>query len=225
MGHRVSVILIDDHPIVRAGMRSVLELEDKIVVLAEGSNGAEALHLVRKHKPDVLVLDLNLPDQSGLEVARQLQSQDTGTSVLALTALDDSEMIFGLLESGATGYVLKDEALETLAKAVCAAAYGESWLSPTVASQVVRRAVGKKSDQGDKPGPDGGDLTPREMEVLRLLAQGLDNASIANQLCITKRTVQNHVSNVYGKLGVETRTEAMLHAIRRGWVQPPSGES
>ena len=225
MDHPITVILIDDHPIVRAGMRSVLDLNENIVVLAEGGSGADALNLVAEHHPDVLVLDLNLPDQSGLDVVRQLRQQDANTAILALTAHDDSEMVFGLLESGATGYVLKDEALETLAKAVGATSRGESWLSPTVASQVVRRVVQNRPDHGDEPAEPDHDLTPREMEVLCLLARGLDNAAIASQLCITKRTVQNHVSNVYGKLGVETRTEAMLHAIRRGWVQPPSGES
>jgi DNA-binding NarL/FixJ family response regulator len=223
MNSPVTVIMIDDHPIVRAGMRSVLELDDGIHVLAEGGSAVEALELVAEHQPDVLVLDINLPDQSGLEVVRQLQNRTTSTAVLALTAHDDPEMIFGLLESGATGYVLKDEALETLANAVSATAQGESWLSPSVASQVVRRAVAKKSPQPEAPTAEGETLTPREMEVLCLLAQGLDNTAIANQLSITKRTVQNHVSNIYGKLMVSSRTEAMLYAIKRGWVKPSSG--
>jgi two-component system response regulator DegU len=222
MDSRVTVIMIDDHPIVRAGMRSVLELDEDIHVLAEGGSAAEALELVEEHQPDVLVLDINLPDQSGLEVVRQLQDRVTSTAILALTAHDDPEMIFGLLESGATGYVLKDEALETLANAVCATARGESWLSPSVASQVVRRAVAKKTSQPEAPTADGESLTPREMEVLCLLAQGLDNTAIADQLSITKRTVQNHVSNIYGKLMVSSRTEAMLYAINRGWVSPSS---
>lgn len=223
MNSPVTVIMIDDHPIVRAGMRSVLELDDGIHVLAEGGSAVEALDLVAEYHPDVLVLDINLPDQSGLEVVRQLQNQTTSTAVLALTAHDDPEMIFGLLESGATGYVLKDEALETLANAVSATAQGESWLSPSVASQVVRRAVAKKSPQPEAPTAEGETLTPREMEVLCLLAQGLDNTAIADQLSITKRTVQNHVSNIYGKLMVSSRTEAMLYAIKRGWVKPSSG--
>ncbi len=222
MNSLITVIMIDDHPIVRAGMRSVLDLDEGIHVLAEGGSAVEALALVAEHQPDVLVLDINLPDQSGLEVVRQLQVQVTSTAILALTAHDDPEMIFGLLESGATGYVLKDEALETLANAVSATAGGESWLSPSVASQVVRRAVAKKSPQPEAPTAEGESLTPREMEVLCLLAQGLDNTAIADQLSITKRTVQNHVSNIYGKLMVSSRTEAMLYAINRGWVSPSS---
>lgn len=219
----INVIIIDDHPIVRAGMKTVLNRAPEITVIAEGCNGEDALTLVRAKQPHVLVLDLNLPDINGLEVTRQLIAQGVSTAILVLTALDDAQMIFSLLESGATGYVLKDEALETLAHAVHAAARGESWLSPTVASKVIRRAV-----YGEQPPTLGveqasqpeSSLTRREMEILHLLAQGLDNAAIAAQLVITKRTVQNHISNIYGKLGVDSRTEAMLYAIREGWVKP-----
>ena len=130
----------------------------------------------------------------------------------------------GLLESGATGYILKDEALETLVSAVRAAARGESWLSPGVANEVVRRAVASPRLPAEpKPGHrDCESLTPREQEVLSLLARGLDNEAIARQLVVTRRTVQNHVSNIYGKLGVASRTEAALVAIGRGWVEVPS---
>jgi two-component system response regulator DegU len=208
---------VDDHPVVRAGMRAVLRGAHDITVVAEGASGEDALHLVDQHEPDVLVLDVNLPDQSGVEVTRRLRERGAETAVLVLTAYDDSQTVFGILEHGATGYVLKDEALETLADAVRATARGESWLSPAVARQVVQRAVGKTPPK--PPGPPPLPLTPREIEVLRLLAQGLDNASIAEQLVVTKRTVQNHVSHIYDKLDVDTRTEAALLAIRHGLVQ------
>jgi DNA-binding NarL/FixJ family response regulator len=164
---------------------------------------------------------VNLPDVSGVEVTRQLHDQHPGTSILILTVHDDKQTVFGLLESGATGYVLKDEALETLTSAVRATARGESWLSPAVARQVVQRAVG----QTPPPSPTETvlhPLTPRETQVLCLLAQGLDNAAIARQLVVTKRTVQNHVSTIYGKLNLASRTEAALYAIRHGLVQVPS---
>jgi two-component system response regulator DegU len=128
-------------------------------------------------------------------------------------------MVFGLLESGANGYVLKDDALETLPSAVRAVARGETWLSPVIAGKVVREAVAHPSAELPLAGGHAVPLTPREYEVLQLLAQGLDNAAIAEHLVVTKRTVQNHVSNIYGKLGVASRTEATLYALRHGWVQ------
>ena len=223
----ITVAIIDDHPIVRAGMRTVLESTDNIAVVAEGGSGSEALQLVEEYDPDVLVLDINLPDKSGIDVTRQLRSQNSSTAILILTAHDDSQAIFELLEEGAIGYVLKDEALETLANAVRAAASGQSWLSPTIASQVVQRAVKPRTniEQNALSSPTGENLTPREHQILRLLAKGLDNTSIAEKLTVTKRTVQNHISNIYGKLGVASRTEAMLYAIRHGLVQVSSKEN
>ena len=211
----ITAVIVDDHPVVRAGMRMVLDAAADVTVVAEGASGADALRLVAQHEPDVLVLDVNLPDLNGLEVTQQLRDRDATTAILILTVHDDSQTIFGLLESGATGYVLKDEALETLVSAVRATARGESWLSPTVVRQVLHRAVGRASASPELPPFP---LTPRETQVLRLLAQGLDNAAIARRLVVTKRTVQNHVSNIYGKLGLTSRTEAALYAIRHKLV-------
>jgi DNA-binding NarL/FixJ family response regulator len=218
----LTVVIVDDHPVVRAGMRTVLDGAADIAVVAEGASGTEALNLATRWRPDVLLLDVNLPDLNGLEVTRRLRAEGTTIPILVLTVHDDRQTIMGLLEAGATGYVLKDEAPETLVRAVRAVAQGESWLSPVVARQVVRRAVGQATPP---PAPALFSLTPREMEVLRLLAQGLDNAAIARQLVVTKRTVQNHVSNIYGKLGVDSRMEAALVAIRRGWVRVPLTEN
>jgi len=222
----INVIIIDDHPIVRAGMRSILDVTGDIRVVAEGATGGDAIQLVVEHNPDVLILDLNLPDINGLDVAQRLCDQNTPTAILVLTAHNDRQMIFGLLECGAVGYVLKDEALETLANAVRAAARGESWLSPGVASQVVQAALAKDTGQANRSSSDplissesAISLTSRELEVLGLLARGLDNATIAANLVVTKRTVQNHISNIYGKLGVTSRTEALLFAIRHGLVE------
>jgi two-component system response regulator DegU len=214
----ITVAIVDDHPIVRAGMRTILESCDDIVVLAEGGSGGEALQMVDEYHPGVLVLDINLPDKSGIDVTRQLQTQNSSTAILILTAHNDSQLIFELLENGAIGYVLKDEALETLTSAVRAAASGKSWLSPTVASLVVQRVVGQQADNVEKAPltPTIENLTQRELEILCLLAEGLDNTAIADSLTITKRTVQNHISNIYGKLEVTSRTEAMLYALRHG---------
>jgi DNA-binding NarL/FixJ family response regulator len=215
----LSVVVVDDHPIVRAGVRSVLDDIEEIAVVAEGSSGDDALRLVKQHRPDVLVLDVNLPDSNGIEVTRRLCEAGTKTAILILTVHDDRETVFGLLESGAAGYVLKDEALEMLPDAVRAAARGESWLNPAVARQVVERVAGREPGGTEQEREGFPVLTPRETEVLQLLAQGLDNTRIAERLVVTKRTVQNHVSAIYGKLGVTTRTEAALYAIRHKLVQ------
>jgi two-component system, NarL family, response regulator LiaR len=216
MNNPIRVVIVDDHPIVRAGMRAVLQSASDICVVSEGECGDDALSLYSEHRPDVLVLDVNLPGLNGVEVTRRLHRQDPTAKILILTVHDDSETIFGLLEAGATSYVLKVDALETLATAVRAAARGESWLSPGVAGQVLRRAMGEVTITSPFP------LTMRETDVLRLLAQGLDNDAIAERLALTKRTVQNHVSAIYGKLGVTTRTEAVLYAIQNQLVQVPS---
>jgi two-component system response regulator DegU len=173
----------------------------------------DALLLVERHHPGVLVLDVNLPDLNGHEVVSRLASRADAPPILILTVHDDSQTIFGLLQAGAVGYVLKDEASESLVSAVRAAARGETWLSPAVARQVVKRAVGQSPLP---PPPEALPLTPSEIEVLRLLAQGLDNTAIAQKLSITRRTVQNHVSSIYSKLGMTSRTETALFAIRHG---------
>ena len=218
-----TVVIVDDHPLVCAGMRAVLSATNDISVVAEGARGADALRLIAEHHPDVLILDVNLPNLNGVEVTRQLRAQGARVAILILTVHNDPETIFGLLDCGATGYVLKDDALETIASAVRAVARGENWLSPGVATQVVHRALGQTSaPPPTSPLP----LTAREIEVLCLLAHGLDNAAIAQRLVLTTRTVQNHVSTIYSKLGVTSRTEAALLAIRHGLVQvPPAGET
>ncbi len=216
-----TVVIVDDHPIVRAGMRAILEAEADINVIGEGAKGADALRLVEDLCPDVLALDVQLPDLNGLEVTRRLRAQGRKTAILILSAHNDQEILFGLLESGAIGYVLKDEALETLVSAVRAAARGESGFSPAIASQVMRRAVSHPKLECPEI-PDT--LTPREIETLRLIGRGLDNTAIAQELVVTKRTVQNHVSTIYAKLGVTSRTEAMLYAIRHGLAQVSAEE-
>ncbi len=212
----ITVAIVDDHPIVRAGLRTILDSTPDIHVAAEGATATEALRLSAEVQPDVLLLDVNLPDGSGLEVARKLCAQKAHPAILILTVHRDPQTVFGLLECGATGYVLKDDALETLAHAVRAVAQGDSWLSPAVASQVLHRTI--KVDPGSrvKTPEVSHHLTPAELRVLRLLAEGKDNTAIADILVVTKRTVQNHISNLYGKLGVSSRTEAMLYAIQHG---------
>lgn len=216
MNKPIRVIIVDDHPLIRAGICAILQNTTDILVVAEGENGEDALRLVVEHHPDVLVLDVNLPILNGVEVTRRLRKQNVASAILILTFHDDRETIFGLLESGADGFVLKVDGLEMLATAIRAVAQGETWLSPRIAGQVVRRAIGEVVVGTPFP------LTTREIDVLRLIAHGLDNDAIARQLALTKRTVQNHVSAIYGKLGITTRAEAVLYAIENNLVQVPS---
>lgn len=219
----ISVAIVDDHPIVRAGLKAVFTSVADICIVAEGSCGNDALRLVEEMTPDVLVLDLNLPDMNGVEVVHRLSNQKTHTAILILTIHRDNLVVFDLLECGVLGYVLKDEALENLATAIRAVARGENWLSPSVATQVVRRAIGRGPRTNEKGETKSArtHLTPREIEVLTLLAQGLDNSGIARHLVLTTRTVQNHVSSIYSKLGTANRTETALYAIRSGLVPGP----
>ena len=212
----IHVVIVDDHPIVRAGMRQVLDAAADIIVVAEGASGGDALRLMAEHRPDVLVLDVNLPDVNGVEVTRRLRTLTASAAILILTFHDEEEMVVGLLDAGADGYVVKDDATETLASAVRAVARGESWLSPKIAGKVVRHA------RGETPAEPPSPLTPREQEVLRLVAEGLDNEAIARQLKLARRTVQNHVSAIYGKLGVASRAEAMLYALNHKPAPAPS---
>jgi len=216
----ISIAIVDDHPIVRAGLKAVLNSITDMSIVAEGSCGEDALRLVEEFTPDVLVLDLNLPDMNGLEVVHRLNSQKSHTAILILTIHRDNLSVFDLLKCGVLGYVVKDEALETLEIAIRAVARGENWLSPSVATQVVRRVIGHGSRAKEKGERKSGKtrLTPREIEVLSLLAQGFDNSTIARRLVLTTRTVQNHVSSIYSKLETGNRTETALYAIRCGMV-------
>jgi two-component system response regulator DegU len=211
----IRVVIVDDHPVVRAGLRLILDSTRDIQVVAEGAAGSDAIQLVDQYDPDILILDINLPDMNGVEAARQLLDRGKPTAILALTIHNDDQTIFKLLELGVKGYVLKDDALETLTVAIRAIAAGGNWLSPSITRHVVNRAFGKEHTPIDTTIS----LTPRELEVLCLVARGLDNGTIARHLTLAQRTVQNHICAIYGKLGVNTRAEAILYAIRNNLVE------
>ncbi len=209
----IRVVLADDHPVVRSGIRNLLERAPDIVVLDEASDGEHALRLVSEHAPDVLLLDMEMPGVSGLEVARQLQASASTVRVLGLSAYDDEEYVFGLLASGAVGYLTKEEALDTICDAVRGVARGEEgWLSRRATLKLMQR---KQADNRVSPAP-GGSLSPRERQVLQLVADGLTNDQIAEHLGISDGTVKNHVTNIYTKLGVGARAEAVAWAWRNG---------
>ena len=204
----IRVLIADDHPIVRAGIKTMIEKEPDLCVVGEIAKGDQVQALTRQWQPDVLVLDINMPGLDPVAATRAMKKHRPDLNILVLTAYDDDAYVTGLLSAGATGYLLKEEALDTLVTAIRAVARGESWLSQRVAGRLARKAIALARAATDEP------LTPRERQVLRLLALGLNNDEIAAKLFITKRTVQNHVSNIYGKLNLDSRAEAVLYAIR-----------
>lgn len=215
MSTRIRVLLADDHAMVRQGIRRFLEETDDIEVVAEATSGREALERIGEHRPDVVILDIRMPEMSGVEAARRIKDRYPQTRVLVLTAYDDEPYIFALLQAGADGYILKTAGSDELVQAVRTVYRGQSALSPEIATKVVRQTVmGKPATAADQVEP----LTPRELDVLRLAAQGLTNRAIGYQLGISHRTVQGHLASIYGKLGVNSRTEAVTEAIRRGWL-------
>ncbi|MDB5077603.1 MAG: LuxR family transcriptional regulator [Chloroflexi bacterium] len=204
----ITVLLVDDHPIVRDGLHRVLETQPDMQVVGEAGDGEQAIAKVREHAPRVVVMDVQMPKLDGIRATRQIHKHFPRTQVLILSAYDTDRYVFGLLEAGATGYVLKEAADEEVLAAIRAAARGEPYLTPRLRGRA--NPVEQPLDA----------LTGRETAVLCLMAEGLDNAEIAERLVVSKVTVQNHTSAIYSKLGVSTRAKAILYAIQRGLVEP-----
>ena len=207
------VVLADDHAVVRKGIRQFLEEDPAIRVVAEASDGEEAIALVAREQPDVAVFDIQMPRLTGLDAARRVTREFPGTRVLMLTAYEDEPYLFAALQAGASGYLLKTASPDELIHAVRAVAGGETALSPAVAKKLVQRASGGATrEETVEP------LTERELQVLRLAAKGMGNKEIGTALAISDRTVQGHLANIYSKLHVSTRTEAVLFAVREKWI-------
>lgn len=209
----IRVLLVDDHPPFRVGMRVLLEQSPKIQVVGEAGTGADALAAAQQLQPHVLVLDCQLPDMEGPAVAAALHRQELPVRILALSAYDDLHYIRGLLAAGATGYLLKNEAVETIVAAVEAAAQGKAFFSAAVAVQLAQLA--RQEAIADPP-------TPREQQVLQQVALGKTNAQIARELQIGERTVRFHVENLFVRLDVDNRVEAVVKAMQVGWLKGKS---
>jgi len=213
----IKVLLADDHPTLRAGMRARLEQEDDITVIGEASNGKEALTMAKSLQPHLLVLDMEMPEMTGLEVAKRLKDDGVPIRVLVLSAYQDAEYITKLLDSGAVaGYLTKSESLDTIVAAVRGVSKGEDgWLSREVAAALMkqRRGPGRKVDNSLQQ------LSRRELEVLQLIARGFNNMQIGEELFIAESTVKKHVSNIYMKLELNTRAEVTAWAWRNGIVE------
>ena len=211
----IRVCVVDDQTLVRAGLRSLLELSDRVTVSAEASDGDEALEVARTDPPDVLLLDLRMPGRDGISTLEALAAEGLDVPALVLTTFDDDELVLRALRAGARGYLLKDVTLDQLVGAIETVAAGQRVVQPGLTDRLVRSL-------GDLPGTDDEDplvqqpLTARETEVLRLLASGWSNREIASGLHLAEGTVKNHVSNVLLKLGVRDRTRAVLLALQLG---------
>jgi len=212
----IKILLADDHALVREGTRRVLEQEPDLEVVAEAGDGEEAVKLASELKPDVVLIDVAMPNLDGIEATKRIKTLCPTVAVLVLSAYDDDQFVFGLLEAGAAGYMLKSVRGHEIVEAIRAVHAGESVLHPTVARKVLNRFAGVPKKPLEKKSLEL--LTEREMEVLKLVTKGLSNKEIADDLYLSVRTVQGHLANIFNKLRVGSRTEAVVHALREGWV-------
>jgi DNA-binding NarL/FixJ family response regulator len=212
----IAILLADDHVLVREGTRELLEHEEDMEVVGEAGDGEDAVRLATDLQPDVVVMDIAMPTLNGIEATRRIKATQPETAVLILSAYDDDQYVFALLEAGAAGYLLKDVPSHELVGAIRAVNAGESVLHPTIARKVVNRFA----RSGPRPSTEAvvDQLSEREMEVLKLAARGVTNLEIANELVLSVRTVEGHLSNIFGKMQVGSRTEAVIQALRWGWL-------
>ena len=210
---RIRVLVADDHAVVRQGLRTFLELQEDIEVVADVADGRQALVAVAEHDPDVVLMDLVLPEVDGVEAIRRIVSERPRVRVIALTSFLDDDKLFPAVRAGAAGYLLKDVEPAELVKAIRTVHAGEGLLHPAVAARLLEEVAAA----GGRAAPEN--LTPREREVVGLIARGLSNKRIALELGISEKTVKTHVSSILGKLGLTDRTQVALHAVRERWVE------
>jgi DNA-binding NarL/FixJ family response regulator len=212
----VRVLIVDDHDLFRSGLRNLLE-DEGVQVIGEASAGHEALNIVREAAPDVVVMDLNMPGMSGVEATRHISTIAPLTRVVMLTISDQDNDVIDAILAGACGYLLKDSSIQDLIAGIRAAALGESLISPTIATKVLQR-LRASTTQPAIESTIRAELSEREIEVLKLIANGKDNAMIAAELHISPKTVKNHISNILMKLQIDNRIQAAVYAVRSGIV-------
>ncbi len=207
-GENIELFIVDDHRVVRSGIKALVETEPSLEVIGEASDGREAVAKVSQRSPDVILMDLVMPEMDGVEATKKIIQDNPEGKILILTSFSEEERIIQAIKAGATGYLIKDASPDELVGAIRDVYRGESTLDPKVAGTVLR------SMQNEEESSD--DLTERETEVLELVAEGLPNDDIADKLYISERTVRSHVSNILGKLDLANRTQAALYAVRKG---------
>lgn len=213
----IRILVADDHTLFRKGLRSLLEHQTGMEVVGEAANGPEAVTMAEELVPDVVLMDIKMPGLSGIEATKQILRENPHIGIILVTMFDDAESVFSGMRTGARGYVLKGAEPDDLKHAIEAAYRGEVLLSPAIAAKLLHRF-----DRAAEPRQAGihyEELTPREMEVLRLAAEGLSNKEIAAALVLSEKTVKNRISNIFAKLQVNDRTQAVLHALRTGLVR------
>jgi NarL family two-component system response regulator LiaR len=211
---RISVLIVDDHGVVRQGLQTYLELLDDIKVVGEAQNGVEAVAQVRQHQPDVVLMDLVMPEMDGIEATRQIGDISPATQVIVLTSFTEDEMVFPAIRAGAAGYLLKDVSPSDLVSAIQAVHRGEAQLHPDITKKLMNQFASPQAEPTAAPG----ELTARELEILRLIARGMSNREMAQVLVISEKTVKTHVSNILSKLHLDDRTQAAIYAYKHGLV-------
>jgi NarL family two-component system response regulator LiaR len=216
-GKKIKVLVVDDHAIVRQGLRTFIDLQPDMEVVGEGTNGIEAVDLTRRTQPDIVLLDLVMPGMDGIQATPRIIEESSKSRIIILTSFSEEDKVLPAIRAGAEGYLLKDIAPDELVQAVRDAYQGKVQLHPEIARKLMSAISAEAKPTGGPVAndtPDG--LTEREHEVLSLIADGMNNREIAEKLSISERTVKTHVSNILGKLGVADRTKAAIYALRRG---------
>lgn len=209
---QIQVVIVDDHVMVREGIKQLLEMDGDIKVIGEAGDGEEGIKIIEKTDPDVILLDVNMPKMNGLEMLQKLKETGIPRKVLILTIHNEVEYLLKAVEIGVNGYVLKDSELAVLRKAIFSVHHGENYIQPSLAPLLMKRMQENTSEVAEG-------LTKREMEVLKLIAEGMYNKEIAEKLMISEKTVKNHVSNIFRKINVSDRTQAAVYAIKNGYVE------
>jgi DNA-binding NarL/FixJ family response regulator len=212
---RIRALVVDDHDLFRTGLSSMLAASGGVEVVAQASGGRMGVRLARELKPEVILMDLRMPDLDGVDAIKAIVEHDPTARVIVLTVASDETNVAAAVVAGACGYLLKDAPIDDVVVAVKAAARGESWLSPRAAGSLLERVRRTNVESGPAHEPTV-DLSPRELEVLRLVARGLENSEIAAELGISPRTAKNHLSSILAKLGMTNRIQAAIYAVRRG---------
>ena len=213
---KMRILLAEDHKVVREGTRRLLESQSDFEVVGEASDGIEAVDLAKKFKPEIIIMDVSMPRLNGIEATRQIKAIYPNIAILPLTGYDDDEYVFALLEAGAAGYLLKDSSGEELIEAIRQVMTGEPVLHPKIMKKVLNRLRSPVEEQATQAA--GEVLSDRETEVLRLAAQGMSNMEIADSLTLSVRTVQTHLRSIFNKLGVGSRSEAIVFGLKKGWL-------